>query len=226
MSGFWGFSGVLKITVTDFCCLTCQTHSYKKNFQHLEISLQLSPGPVTPSCSFSFFLPFFFLTHPFMHRLGFWTQSLWVDIRQECGLSESEAFDFPLDLRWTLCCKHETLSSLLRHSERWKLQSAERPFSSAKRVLRRIVWVLCCRMGTCSLVSGLAELCAAFAVSGVLRFHERCWCSFEVVYRSLTVDLLIKNPSYAKAIRSFVYLARLTYAFYYILRFCAICGFS
>lgn len=174
MSSFWGFSGVLKLTVTDFCCLTCQTQ-FQKNIQHWEISLQLSPGPGTPSCSFSFFLPsflpffsFFFLTHPFTHWLGFWTQSLWVDIRQECGLSESEAFDFPLDLRWTLCCKHETLSSLLRHSERWKLQSAERPFSSAKRALWRIVWLLCCRMGTCSLVSGLAALCAAFAVSGVL----------------------------------------------------------
>lgn len=149
-----------------------------------------------------------------MHRLGFWTQSLWVDTRQEYGLSESEAFDFYLALRWTLCCKHETLSSLLRHSKRWKIQSDETPLSSVKLVLCGwIVWVFCCRMVTYSLVSGLAGLWAAFAFSGFSWWHHHCWYSEELMDHQPHGCWPLKYLGYVKTTQSFVYSARLSFLF-------------
>lgn len=72
-----------------------------------------------------------------MHRLGFWTQSLWVDTRQEYGLSESEAliFIWLSDELFAVNMKHyppssgiprgESYRAMKRHSAVWNWCSVD-----------------------------------------------------------------------------------------------------
>lgn len=127
--------------------------------QHLEISLQLSPGPVTPSCPFSFFLPFFFS----------WRIRSCIDLDFEPrvfeSISDRNAGSLNprlLIFRWisgelfAVNMKHYPPSSGIPRGESYRVlkgRSAVRNGCSG--VLSEC---FCCQMGTCSLVSGLVSV--------------------------------------------------------------------